>query len=56
MFNLFRKKTRIQKMENQYIKLLKEARNLSTQNRKESDSKYVEADGLLKEILKLEEA
>lgn len=56
MFKLFRKKSKIEILEKQYDKLLKEARHFSTQNRKMSDSKYVEADSILKEILKLEKA
>lgn len=54
MLNIFRKKTKIDVLEKQYTVLLKEARRLSTSNRRESDAKYAESDRLLREILKLE--
>lgn len=54
MFNLFRKKSKKEQLAETYRKLLKEAHALSTINRKKSDSKYAEADELLREIDVLE--
>jgi hypothetical protein len=54
MFNLFRKKSKIEVLEKQYNKLLKESYKLSTISRKASDEKAAEADRLLKEIEHLE--
>ncbi len=53
MFNFFKKKSPLQKLNNTHRKLLEEAHKLSTINRKLSDEKYVEADILSKEIEKL---
>ena len=39
MFKLFKKKTEIEKLEELYQKLLEEAYNLSTSNRRLSDAK-----------------
>ena len=50
MFGLFKKKSKKEVLNTKYKKLLAEAYKLSTVNRKESDSKYAEADVLLKEI------
>ncbi|MGB5930378.1 MAG: Lacal_2735 family protein, partial [Cyclobacteriaceae bacterium] len=50
MFNLFNKKTNIQKLDAEYRKLLAEAHKLSTVNRKLSDSKIVEANEIAKQI------
>lgn len=54
MFGLFKKKTELEKLNNKYKTLLKEARELSTLNRKLSDAKTAEADVVLKEIEQLE--
>lgn len=54
MFSIFKKKSKVDKLDDQYRKLLKEAHRLSTVNRKLSDEKMAEADLLLKEIEKLE--
>lgn len=56
MFTIFKKKSKADKLDNQYRKLLKEAHRLSTVNRKMSDAKTAEAEELLKEIEKLESA
>ena len=48
MFGLF--KTKSEKLNSKYRKLLNEAYVLSTSNRKLSDLKYVEANDILKEI------
>ncbi|RPD90748.1 Lacal_2735 family protein [Aureibaculum marinum] len=50
MFNLFKKKSEIEKLNDKYKKLLEESHKLSTTNRKESDSKYAEADEILRKI------
>ncbi len=54
MFGLFKKKSELDTLNDKYGKLLKEARELSTTNRKLSDSKTAEADAVLKEIELLE--
>ena len=54
MFGLFKKKSELDTLNDKYGKLLKEARELSTTNRKLSDSKTAEADAVLKEIERLE--
>ena len=54
MFGLFRKKSKSEQLSSKYRKLLEEAHSLSTSNRKQSDSKYAEADAIQKEIEKLE--
>ena len=53
MFKFFKKKTEIEKLEDKYQKLLKEAYNLSTTSRKLSDSKTYEANEVLIQIEKL---
>ena len=53
MFNIFRKKSELQKMQEKYEKLLKEGYDLSTSNRKESYLKIAEAQNLFEEIEKL---
>ncbi len=50
MFGLFKKKSKVEKLELQYKKLLEEAHKLSTTNRKMSDEKTFEANEVLKEI------
>ncbi len=54
MFGLFKKRSEIDKLNDEYKKLLKEAYNLSTSNRKLSDAKTAEADKVLKQIEQLE--
>jgi len=54
MFGLFKKKTAIDKLNDQYEKLLAQSHALSTTNRTESDKKYAEAQAVLKEIDTLE--
>ncbi|TGV00571.1 Lacal_2735 family protein [Flavivirga abyssicola] len=53
MFNFFKRKSPLQKLNDTHRKLLKEAHKLSTVNRKMSDEKYVEADKIFKKIEKL---
>ena len=50
MFGLFKKKSEIEKLQDQYKKLMEEAYKLQSINRSESDQKYLEADNILKEI------
>jgi len=50
MFKLFKKKSKIDKLNEKYQNLLKEAFELSKINRTLSDQKYAEADKILKEI------
>jgi len=50
MFGLFKKKSKKEILEAKHKKLLEEAFKLSTINRKESDTKYAEADALIKQI------
>ena len=50
MFGIFKKKSEIEKLEDKYQKLLKEAYTLSTSNRRLSDSKTAEAHEVLKQI------
>jgi hypothetical protein len=53
MFGLFKKKSAKEKLQTQYKKLLKEAHNLSTTNRKMSDQKIFEAEEVMKQLEKL---
>ncbi len=53
MFKLFKKKSEKEKLEIQYAKLLKEAHQLSTSNRKLSDQKTYEAEEIMKQLEKL---
>jgi hypothetical protein len=50
MFGLFKKKSEKEKLQEKYEKLMKEAYDLSTTNRKASDGKYAEADVVLKQM------
>lgn len=50
MFGLFKKKSKIEKLNLKYKKLLAEAHKLSTTNRRQSDSKIADANEILKQI------
>lgn len=50
MFGLFKQKSKIEKLNLQYKKLLEEAYKLSTSNRTLSDLKTAEANALLEKI------
>lgn len=50
MFGLFKKKTEVEKLQEKYQKLMKEAFDLSKTNRKASDDKYAQADEVQKKI------
>ena len=53
MFGLFKKKSEKEKLQAQYEKLMKEAFNLSTTNRKLSDNKVYEADTVMQRLQQL---
>lgn len=50
MFGLFKKKSEIEQLQDQYKKLQKEAFDLSKSNRQQSDAKLKEADDVAKKI------
>jgi len=50
MFGLFKKKSEVEKLQEKYKKLMKEAFELSKSNRSASDAKYAEADAIQKQI------
>jgi len=54
MFGLFKKKSEIEKLQEKYKKLMEEAFKLQSINRSDSDTKYLEADQLLKKIEELQ--
>jgi archaellum component FlaC len=56
MFNLFRKKSEIEKLESTFKKLMKEWHELSSINRKLSDEKYALAQELIPRIEELKKA
>jgi len=55
MFGLFKKKSEKEKLQEQYEKLLKEAHQLSTSNRKLSDQKAFEAEEVMKKLEQLDQ-
>ena len=56
MFGLFKKKSKIDLLNEKYKKLQDEAYQLSTVNRMQSDLKYAEAQEVIKEIEELEQS
>lgn len=54
MFNLFKKKSEIEKLQDSYKKLMEEAYKLQSISRSDSDQKYFEADEILKKIEKIQ--
>lgn len=50
MFGLFKKKSKLDKLQEQYKKLLEQSYKLSTSNRGESDKKQAEAQSILEQI------
>ena len=50
MFNLFKKKSEVEKLQDAYKKLMEEAYKLQSVSRSDSDKKYFEADEILKKI------
>ncbi len=55
MFGLFKKKSKLDKLRDQYAKLQKEAFDLSKTNRQLADQKTAEAEKVSKQIEKLKE-
>lgn len=55
MFGLFKKKSETEKLDSKYRKLLSEAHELSTTNRRLSDSKLEEANEVLTQMESLKE-
>lgn len=56
MFNFFKKKSKVDILNEKYQKLQEEAYQLSTTNRRQSDLKYQEAQEVLQEIEALAKA
>jgi len=50
MFGLFKKKSPVEKLQDEYKKLMEESYKLSTSDRKASDLKRAEADEVLKQL------
>ncbi len=50
MFNIFKKKTELEKLQDAYRKLQEEAFNLSKVDRKAADAKIAEAEEIAKKI------
>ena len=50
MFNLFKRKSEVEKLQDAYKKLMEDAFKLQSISRSESDKKYLEADNILKKI------
>ncbi len=50
MFNIFKRKTKAEKLQQKYNKLMKMYFNLSKTNRKEAEKYYVEAEEIMKKI------
>ena len=55
MFGLFKKKSEVEKLHEEYKKIMQEAFKLQSINRSESDHKYLEADTILNKIKLLED-
>lgn len=53
MFDFFKNKSELQKLQKKYEKLMKEWYELSTINRSESDKKYAEAEVISNKIYEL---
>ncbi|MBU2938808.1 Lacal_2735 family protein [Lacinutrix sp. C3R15] len=56
MFGLFKRKTKAEKLQEKYNKLMKQWHELSSTNRAESDKKYTEANAILEQIENLKKA
>lgn len=50
MFGLFKKKSEVEKLQDQYKRKMKEGYDLQSIDRSASDQKYVEADQILQKI------
>ncbi|MEK6478758.1 Lacal_2735 family protein [Catalinimonas sp. 4WD22] len=53
MFNLFKKKSELEKLQDKYKKLLAEAHSLSQRDRKAGDQKMADAEEVAQKIEKL---
>lgn len=53
MFNIFKKKSEIEKLQDKYKKLLAEAHSLSQRDRKAGDQKMADAEDVAQKIEKL---
>ncbi|NVK63865.1 MAG: Lacal_2735 family protein [Flavobacteriales bacterium] len=54
MMKLFKKKSPVEKLNQKYAKLMKEAHQLSSVDRRKSDAKVSEAEAVLNQIKELE--
>ena len=50
MFGIFKKKTEVEKLKEKHVRLLKEAHQLSSVNRRKSDEKLSESEEVMKRI------
>lgn len=55
MFKIFKRKTELEKLNEQYARLMKEAHALSTMDRKQSDKKVAESEVIMARINELME-
>ena len=55
MFGFFKKKSEVDKLQEKYKKVMEEGYKLQSINRTDSDTKYKEADDILKEIEALQD-
>lgn len=56
MFNLFKRKSELDKLRNKYKELLDKSHKLSTVNRQESDKVFYQANEVLNQIQIIEQA
>lgn len=56
MFNLFNRKSKIDKLYDKYFSLLNEAKFLAANNRRKSDEKFAESNRILTTIKELQQA
>lgn len=54
MFGIFKKKSEIEKLQDDYKKLMEQGFKLQSISRSDSDQKYLEADAVLSKIKKLQ--
>ena len=55
MFGLFKKKSEVEKLSEQYGKLMSDARAMSTSNRKASDELYAKAEEINQRIIQIQQ-
>jgi hypothetical protein len=56
MFNIFNRKSKIDKLYDKYFHALNQAKKIASSNRKLSDEKFAESNRILNEIQKLQQA